>query len=106
MRYFIAALVIAMAACARQRTEKSTLVEMPAVPVSTDTVAWVTVVKICVNWKGDVISADFLPEMCTTTDTSKINQSVRVAKTYKFEEKQGFAVQCGTITFKYKPNQK
>lgn len=80
----------------------SSLVELP---VSTDTVAWITVVKICVNWKGEVISTDFLPEKSTTTDTSKINQSLRVAKTYKFEERQGSAIQCGTITFKHKLKQ-
>ncbi|HAD12096.1 MAG TPA: hypothetical protein DCF33_06620 [Saprospirales bacterium] len=106
MRYFLAVLVLAIAACAKQNTKRSTLVDLQIKPVVTDTVAWVTVVKVCVNWKGDVISADFLPEMSTTTDTSKINQSVRVAKTYKFEERQGSAVPCGTITFKYKPNQK
>jgi hypothetical protein len=103
MRYLLAILVIAVAACAKRKAERSTLVD---VPVLTDSVAWVSVVKICINWNGYVISTDFLPELSTTTDTSKINQSLRKAKTYKFEERQGAAIQCGTITFKYKPNQK
>lgn len=103
-KYLVAIFLLACLACARHRADRSALVAEPV--IARDSIVAVSTVKICVNWKGDVISAEYLPDKSTATDTSKINQSVRMAKTYKFEERQGSPIQCGTVTFKFKQKQK
>jgi hypothetical protein len=101
-RFVIAVSLVVMLACARKGPSRSASAAIPVLSPEMDSVDAVTTVKICINWKGEVISAEYLPDKSTSTDTSKINQSVRLAKTYKFEERQGSSIQCGTVTFKFK----
>jgi hypothetical protein len=66
----------------------------------------IVIVKICVDWKGDVISTALNEAQSNTRDTALINKAIRAAKTYKFEERQGSPVQCGKITFNFKAKDK
>lgn len=80
-----------------------------AIPVvASDSIApeGTVVVKICVNWKGDVLSTEYLEKQSDTRDTTLINKAIRAAKVYKFEERQGSPIQCGTIKFNFFPKDK
>jgi len=61
------------------------------------------VVKICIAEKGDVISSSVIPEKSTTSDTTLTQKALRAAQEYKFAPAPGKGIQCGTITFDFKP---
>ena len=64
------------------------------------------VIKMCVNWKGEVVSTEFQENQSTTGDTLLINSAIKAARAYKFEVAQGSAVQCGDMIFKFKLKKK
>lgn len=59
------------------------------------------VVRICVNSKGEVISADYMQAGSTTADSELRNMAVRNAKKFKFSSRS-IDRQCGTITIDFK----
>ena len=59
------------------------------------------VVDICVNSKGDVISANYTQKGSTTTDTYLIRLAERNAKKYRFSESE-LVEQCGEIIIDFK----
>ncbi len=59
------------------------------------------VVKVCVNRKGEVVSADYTQKGSTTADSELRAIAIRNAKRFKFS-KSGVDKQCGTITIDFK----
>lgn len=57
-------------------------------------------VNLCVDRKGNVISAEYNPEFSTIKDKALIDKAVRVTKRYRFEEDRSAPrEQCGRLTF-------
>lgn len=59
------------------------------------------VIKVCVNSKGNVISADYTQEGSTTTDSDLRRIAENAAKKFRFTEGE-LDRQCGTITIDFR----
>ncbi len=101
-RYLVAIVLIAFLACARKGAKRVAPTTTPGLSTEMDSIVSIVSVKICVNWKGEVVSTEFQPSKSTVSDTTLIHKSIQAARNYKFEEKQGSPNQCGDITFKFK----
>ncbi len=61
----------------------------------------IVVVRICVNSKGDVTSADYTQAGSTTADNDLRNLAINSAKKFKFSA-SNVDKQCGTVTINFK----
>ena len=59
------------------------------------------VVSVCVDTKGDVVSAVYTQRGSTTTDSELKDLAIRSAKKFRFTESE-ITKQCGTITIEFK----
>ena len=60
-----------------------------------------TLPKVCVNSKGEVISSKFTQQGTTATDLGLIKTAEKGVKNYKFSPGE-LDKQCGTITVNFK----
>jgi len=59
------------------------------------------VVRICVNERGYVISADFVERKSTITSRTLINRAINCAKQYRYESQAGAEDMCGEIVIQF-----
>jgi hypothetical protein len=74
----------------------------PDAPINSG-VNGIIIVKVCVDTRGNVARAQFIPEGSTVTDDRTIGAAVTNAKNWKFNENSMAADRtCGVIKFYYK----
>ena len=96
-----------LATCSRPRIKKLEAAPIDIIAAATDTIILErkVVVDLCVDEKGNVISAAFNPNQSTTADTSLIHKALRAVQKYKFEPQKDKPLQCGKLTFNFKLKQ-
>lgn len=61
----------------------------------------IVVIQLCVNRKGKVISAEYLPKGSTTADQHLVQLALDNARQWRFAKSRE-KEQCGTITFNFR----
>lgn len=75
------------------------IVKRPPITDKSDLTGTV-VVKVCVNHKGRVVSAEFVPKGGARPDDHLINLTLENVRQWVFE-KSSEKIQCGEITFRF-----